>query len=58
MCPNLGRGFTNGNTPGWLRRGSGLSVTRAGRCLFCSPWSFVWLNGGKIGRRSLTTLLR
>ena len=58
MCPDLGRRFTDGNTPGQLRRGLGLSVTRAGRCLFCSPWSFVWPSGGKMGRRSLTTLLR
>ena len=47
MCPDLGRGFTNGNTLGQLRRGSGLSVTRAYRCLFCSPWPFARPYGGR-----------
>ena len=62
MHLDLGRGLMDGNTPGRLRRGSGLSVTRAGRCLFFSPWSFVRPCGGRrgkrMGRRSLTTPLR
>ena len=61
MCLDLGRGFMNGNTPRRLRRGLGLSVTRAGRCLFYSPWSFARPCGGRRGRmdrRSLTTPLR
>ena len=58
MCPDLGRGFMDGNTPRGLRKGSGLSVARAGRCLFCSPGSFARSCGGRRGRRSLTTPLR
>ena len=62
MCPNLGRGFMDGNTLGWLRKGSSLSVARAGRCLFYSPWSFArpcrGRKGRRMGKRSLTTPLR
>ena len=62
MCLNLGRGFMDGNTLGWLRRGLGLSVARVGRCLFCSLWSFARSCKGRRGRRmgskSLTTPLR
>ena len=41
MCLDLGRGFMDDNTPGRLRKGSSLSVTRAHRCLFYSSWPFA-----------------
>ena len=54
MCPDLGRGFMDSNTPGLLRRDSGLSIAQAGKCLFCNPWSFASPCRGRRRRRRMS----